>query len=423
MLTQRELTEKQARRNAILKEKEDILAKTKLHRENPTKEGNKELKTFITRSKELADELQKIDAELQADEVERGAQNIIIKKNKGGKENMNFENMTREEKRATTIYRDAFYKNIFKDVLQKQGVYKELSEDEKTIYRTVTDLNAESVEAGADVLLPLTTVNKIQSIMQDVGIIWDLIPNKTNFKGNVNLPIGSRTGEDPNADGVAQLKYTFTDLEIKQTAIIAEIKVQNLLLTNAIEDLENYLARESAKYLKEQLDFNVTTGNPVPGIFDGLLGVSVPEPYGAQVGDDPTYADIMATEGSMKTAYAKGARWLMNRKTYFNKFKTMTDPNGNLLASTIPFTQGNLASPMYLLDGVACDHSDDIPDNEFLLWNPNYYIVNVSKNITVSVNTSIYENKDQTAWYAKIYAGGRILFPEETVKYRIPTTV
>ena len=94
---------------------------------------------------------------------------------------------------------------------------------------------------------------------------------------------------------------------------------------------------------------------------------------------------------------------------------------GNLLASTIPFTQGNLASPMYLLDGVACDHSDDIPDNEFLLWNPNYYIVNVSKNITVSVNTSIYENKDQTAWYAKIYAGGRILFPAETVKHRIPT--
>ena len=420
MLKPNEIAEKKARREAILKEKDEIMQKTKLHRENPTKEGNEELKTFITRSKELADELQKIDAELQADEIERQSQKIIIKDKPKGGNQMNFENMTREQMRETTIYRDAFYKNLFKDVLQKQGIYKELSEDEKTIYRAVTDLNAESVAAGAEVLLPLTTVNKIQSIMQDVGIVWDLIPNKTNFKGNVNLPIGSRVGEAQNADGVAQLQYTFTDLEIKQTAIIAEIKVQNLLLTNAIEDLENYLARESAKYLKEQLDFNVIVGNAVPGLFDGLLAANAPEPYGAQVGDDPTYADIMETEGSMKTAYAKGARWLMNRKTYFTKFKTMTDPNGNLLASTIPFTQGGLASPMYLLDGIPCDHSDDIADGEFLLWNPNYYIVNVSKNITVSVNTSIYENKDQTAWYAKIYAGGRILFPTETVKYRIP---
>ena len=420
MLKPNEIAEKKARREAILKEKDEIMQKTKLHRENPTKEGNEELKTFITRSKELADELQKIDAELQADEIERQSQKIIIKDKPKGGNQMNFENMTREQMRETTIYRDAFYKNLFKDVLQKQGIYKELSEDEKTIYRAVTDLNAESVAAGAEVLLPLTTVNKMQSIMQDVGIVWDLIPNKTNFKGNVNLPIGSRVGEAQNADGVAQLQYTFTDLEIKQTAIIAEIKVQNLLLTNAIEDLENYLARESAKYLKEQLDFNVIVGNAVPGLFDGLLAANAPEPYGAQVGDDPTYADIMETEGSMKTAYAKGARWLMNRKTYFTKFKTMTDPNGNLLASTIPFTQGGLASPMYLLDGIPCDHSDDIADGEFLLWNPNYYIVNVSKNITVSVNTSIYENKDQTAWYAKIYAGGRILFPTETVKYRIP---
>lgn len=421
MLTNREITEKKARREAILQEKEEILQKTKIHRENPTKDGNEELKQLIVRSKELADELQKIDAELQADEVERQTQNIFIKKEKtGGNKNMNIENMTREEKRATTIYRDAFYKNLFRDVLRRQGVFKELTEDEKTIYRAVTDMDAESVTSGSEVLLPLTTVNKIQSLMADVGVVWDLIPNKTNFKGNVTIPIGSRVSQEINDDGVAQLKYKFTELEIKQTAIIAEIKVQNLLLTNAIEDLENYLARESAKYLKEQLDFNVILGSTEPGFFDGLIEAADAKTYGQQAGDDPTYADVMETEGSMKSAYAKGARWLMNRKTYFTKFRTMTDPNGNLLASTIPFTQGGLASPVYLLDGIPCDHSDDINDGEFILWNPNYYIANVSKNITVSVNTSIYENKDQTAWYAKIYAGGRILFPAETVKYRVP---
>src|SRR5690554_6280070 len=118
MLKQNEIAEKKARREAILKEKDKIMQKTKLHRENPTKEGNEEMKQFITRSKALADELQKIDAELQADEIERQSQKIIIKEKTKGGNQMNFENMTREQILGSTLYRDAFYKRLFKDKLK-----------------------------------------------------------------------------------------------------------------------------------------------------------------------------------------------------------------------------------------------------------------------------------------------------------------
>jgi len=413
-LTKREIAERKAKREAILKEKETILEKTKLHRESPTKEGNEELKTFITRSKELADELQKIDAELQAAEIERETKNIQIKENKGGKKDMTLDikNMTLKEALASEIYRDAFYKKLFREARKTiKRDDPEPTEPEDEILEHVTFLNAGSVESGAGYLLPTSSVNKIQSILTESGVVWNLLP-KMNLKGNVTIPIGARTGTTANEYGVAELKYEFTQLKIEQTAIVAEIKVQNLLLANAIEDLEDYFVRESAKHLKEQLDFKCLNGDG--DYFDSLLEAVEAETYAAT---GVTYADVMECEGSMKQAYAAGALWLMSRKTYFNNFKTMTDPNGNLLASTIAFTNGNAASTAHLLDGIRVEFSDDIPDGEFMLFNPTYFIANVSKNITIDVNTSIYQNKDQTAWYAKVYAGAKLLFPEEVIKY------
>ena len=200
LLTQREIIERKARREAILKEKEEILAKTKLHRENPTKEGNEELKTFITRSKELTDELQKINAELQTDEIRRETEKITIKKeiNEGGKINMDFENMTREQLLGSTIYRDAFYKTLFRKKMKA-----ELTENEKTILRTVDEINAGSISEGAEYLLPTTTANKIQSILSEQGKIWNLVA-KTNFKGNVEYPVGARGNPTFDVDEIGR---------------------------------------------------------------------------------------------------------------------------------------------------------------------------------------------------------------------------
>lgn len=408
-LTERELTEKKSRRDAIMKEKDDIMAKTKVHRENPTKESALELKAFITRSAELKTELDQLNIDIAAAEVERSMKDIQVVKSKGDELNMtDNKDLTL---RSSQLYRDAFYKKLFRDA----GQGFKLTEDEENVIRDVASLNGGSVKTGGDLLLPITTYNKIETILKDRGVIWNLLP-KTNFKGAVELPIGSRTGSTKDANGVSQLQYDFTTLTIKQDAIIAEIKVPNILLTNAIEDLENYLALESANYLLEQLDFKVLNGNGDK--FDSLLTAATPTHYG----DTLTYTHVLEAQGSMKQAYAKGAIWLMNRKTYFTKFRGMTDTQGNLIANTAQVAIGNSRSTQYLVDGIPAEFSDDFADGEFMFFNPFYYRVNVSKNITVNVNASIYENEDKTAWYAKVYAGGKVLFPEEVIKHYKPGT-
>ncbi|MHC1694623.1 MAG: phage major capsid protein [Eubacteriales bacterium] len=136
--------------------------------------------------------------------------------------------------------------------------------------RAITDMNGGSVTAGAEYLVPQTTLNEIQSVIVKYGPVYAAV-TKYKFNGDVTIPIGTADTPTNNANGTDTLKFTFTEVVINQQAIVAVIKVKNLLLKNSIAGLEKYLSMEIGKYIGQQQENYVLNGTLASSKFLGII--------------------------------------------------------------------------------------------------------------------------------------------------------
>lgn len=384
----REVTELEEKRNALkeeIKNKRDALA---------TEE--------ITAKTE---ELRTMNSEIDA--LNEKLKDAPVESQRGGLHTMKIKEINEENYRSSAKYRDAFFRSF---------VAGKVSQEDADIMaygkRAVTDMNGLSVTAGAEYLVPQTTLQQIQSIVTKYGQLYAAV-TKFNFNGDITIPIGTADAPTNEANGTDTLSFTFTEVAINQQAVIATVSVKNLLLKNSIAGLESYLAMEIGKYIGLQLENYVLNGNPATSKFQGIINA-----YGSAENYSTIDWELINTVlGALESPYGDNGTWIMNRKTFFTKFRSLTDSEGRPLISTLPVTQGQAGSAQYFIDGRPVIFSTRMANDAFIYGDLSQYIVNESQEIVIEADASAGFAADSTIWRGKVYSGGKVLFVANTFVY------
>lgn len=326
---------------------------------------------------------------------------------RGGLVNMkNFE-INEENFRSSEKYRDAFFRSF------ANGKVAEVDLDVMNLgKRAITDMNGLSVTSGAEYLVPQTTLQQIQSIIVKYGALYAAV-TKYNFNGDITIPIGTADAPTNNGDGTDTLTFTFTEVAINQQAVVATVSVKNLLLKNSIAGLESFLAMEIGKYIGLQLENYVLNGNPATSKFQGIINA-----YGASEKYSAIDWELINNVfGALESPYGDVGTWIMNRKTFFAKFRSLTDSEGRPLISTLPVTQGAAGSAQYFIDGRPVIFSTRMADDAFIYGDLSQYVVNESQEIVIEADSSAGFTADKTVWRGKVYSGGKVLFVSNAFVY------
>lgn len=397
-MTKKEIAELRRRKGELRTQRKELREKVKNHRGASTEE--------LT---EVADQLRQISEEI--DDIEDKLADAPSEDNHRGIMSTRGQEITEENYRSSAKYRDAFFRSF---------INRRVSEEDADILgmgkRSITDMNGGSISSGAEYLVPTTTLDVIKSVITKYGQVYAAI-TKYGFQGNVSIPIGTAGAPTVNAeDGTVSLNFSFTEVTLQQEAVVATIKIKNLLLKNSISALETYLATEMGKYLGTYLDNAVLNGDG--GTFTGILPSITAAPSAKQAYSKMDWDKLMDIESEVDSPYGDDAVFVMRRKTFFKRFRKMTDAAGLPIATTIPVITGN-GKTKFVLDGHDVIFTTAMAEDDILFGDLAQYVVNESQEITIessSVGDDVF-GKDQTMWRGKVYSGGKPLFAKTTFTY------
>jgi HK97 family phage major capsid protein len=170
------------------------------------------------------------------------------------------------------------------------------------------------------------------------------------------------------------------------------------------------------KYLGTYLDNAVLNGDS--GTFVGILPSIVAAPSAKQSYSEMDWDKLMDIEAEVDSPYGDDGVFVMRRKTFFKRFRKMTDASGLPIATTIPVITGN-GKTKFVLDGHDVIFTTAMVEDDILFGDLAQYVVNESQEITIessSVGDDVF-GKDMTMWRGKVYSGGKPLFPKTTFTY------
>lgn len=395
-LTQKQVAELKRKKGDLEQKRLALKEKVKNHRNM----SSDDVSATAEELRDLGEEIDDINAQLvDAPEPQT----------RGGFQSMRTNELTQENFRSSSQYRDAFFRSY---------INRNVSTDDEPIMdmgkRSITDMNGGSISSGAAFLVPQTTLDVIQTIIQKYGQVYAAV-TKYGFTGDVTLPIGTAGAVTTNDDGTVSLNFSFTEAKLSQSAIVATIKVKNLLLKNSISALETYLATEMGKYLGVYLDSAVINGDGAGGTFTGIVPAIKVAPSEEKNYAKMDWGILMDIEGDVDSPYGDEAVFIMRRKTFFNRFRKMTDAAGAPITTSIPVITGN-GKTQFVLDGHQVIFTSAMALDDILFGDIKQYVVNESQEIVIE-SSSVGDDtfgKDQTMWRGKVYSGGKPMFAKET---------
>lgn len=418
MLSQREKAEKLRDKEGLEVQREALKVQLEMHRdkgEGITAEELEQTKRDMATFTELNEKIRGLEEELKDapeanTEIGRNAQTMA-----SGMERAKITTESPE-------YRDAFYRRI-----QNRG---KASEADMTIlnegnaaFRAIVDMNGSGVYSGADYLLPATTMNKIEILKARYGRLYNAIP-KTNFTGTVRLPVGALHAATDETDGTVSLSYDFTQIEVSQDAMVANIPVKNVLLKNSVDALEDFLAKELVKYLYSLLDNAVLNGNPAVdnGSFSGLITAIAADvlanPDHAHTYKAMDWEQIVDVQAEIPEVYGENATWIMRRETFLREFKAIMDAEGRPIARMeFVVAPGGRGEKKYFIDGDPVIFCSAVAENAFLYGDLDTILVNESLGMVIEADTSPNFKADETVIRGKVYAGSKPVFPLDSFVY------
>lgn len=395
-LTQKEAAELRRQKGDLEQKRLALKEKCKNHRDMSTEDISKTADDM----RSLADQIDDINERLK--EAPEPEQRSLM--------NLKTNELTQENFRSSTQYRDAFFRSFI-----NRRVAAEDAEILNMGKRAITDMNGGSMTSGTEYLVPKTTLDVIKTIITKYGQVYAAI-TKYGFEGNVSIPIGTAGAPTNNGDGTVSLNFSFTEVSLVQEAVVATIKVKNLLLKNSISALETYLATEMAKYIGTYLDNAVINGDS--GSFTGILPSITAAPSAKKTYSAMAWDKLMDIEAEVDSPYGDDGIFVMRRKTFFNRFRKMTDASGAPITTTIPVITGN-GKTQFVLDGHRVIFTSAMAEDDILFGDLEQYVVNESQEITIeasSVGDDVF-GKDMTMWRGKVYSGGKPLFAKTTFTY------
>lgn len=280
------------------------------------------------------------------------------------------------------------------------------------ILHNTGDETTVSTDVGA--VIPKTILNRIVEQVESNGNILAKV-TRTHFKGGVAVPtsaakptaswVAERGDVDSFAKTTGSVTFSYYKLKVK---VAVSLIVDNVTL----EVFERTLADNISEAMTRALEDAIINGR----------GSSYNEPRGILIEDVPsgqtiqatgalTYADLVAAEAALPSAYENGAEWVMHKKTFFNQIIGMVDSNGHPIARVDHGLDGKveyriLGRIVNLTDHISSTIGSSYATLAFII-NLKDYMINTNMGVTVSRYTD--EDTDDKVTKAIMLADGKLI--------------
>lgn len=257
------------------------------------------------------------------------------------------ENSRREPEKKVS-YRAAFWK-----VMTGQ----ELSVEERAAYSTLSNANAVvPEELQADII---TRAREYAPILNEVTLL--------NVPGGVRFAVEGDTDEAKTHTELAVItaaKDSMIEVTLSAYEIAKLIQVSATVKNMAMPQFESWLTSQLAERIAMKLENLVFNGSGTSEA-QGILTVKT-------TADSKTITaeNIFALIGELKSGYARNAKFVMNRKTFFTKVLPLQDKAKNDLVVW--------DNSVYRILGFEVMWTDSLKDDVVLLGDFRKYVANLS---------------------------------------------
>ena len=296
---------------------------------------NEELRQLNDRIEDLKSQIEKAEAELRSNSVEK------IIENKGEIK------MDKKELELRAI--ENFIKN---------GVVEE-------------EVRATNTSAGNTAIQPTYIDNEIVRRLEEVAPVFAKARMFPSTAGELKIPREDAqnlwemgfVGEDAN---VPEKAFSFDTITLKQVRVGACVKVTQQLLNDAEIDIVSYVVDMLARRLGATLDRHAIVGTGTDDL-QGLATLTKATHKVEEVSATALNADVLLDAvHAMHPALLSGAEFYMNRKTY-NALSKLKDGDGYYILKLEKSVA--VEEPHYTVFGFRVNVTNDVPDNKVLFVN------------------------------------------------------
>ena len=296
---------------------------------------NEELRQLNDRIEDLKSQIEKAEAELRSNSVEK------IIENKGEIK------MDKKELELRAI--ENFIKN---------GVVEE-------------EVRATNTSAGNTAIQPTYIDNEIVRRLEEVAPVFAKARMFPSTAGELKIPREDAqnlwemgfVGEDAD---VPEKAFSFDTITLKQVRVGACVKVTQQLLNDAEIDIVSYVVDMLARRLGATLDRHAIVGTGTDDL-QGLATLTKATHKVEEVSATALNADVLLDAvHAMHPALLSGAEFYMNRKTY-NALSKLKDGDGYYILKLEKSVA--VEEPHYTVFGFRVNVTNDVPDNKVLFVN------------------------------------------------------
>lgn len=291
---------------------------------------------------------------------------------------MIFENMSRDEAIASPEYRNLFLKSL---------MGKPMNEVEKREY--------DAFNAGTGVAaVPAETANMIFDQMTKIAPMLSEI-TLMRVAGGLRFAVqNARIAAQVHVENAptAAAADTLSTITLTGFEFIKILSISATMSTMAVPAFESWLVKILAEDLAVVIDNEIINSpNTTGGIADGAWNEGVNQ-ITYVPGNGLSHANVMALIALLPAAFEPGAKFVMNKATFWTQFAAMEDANGN------PIINPDLAAPgKYMVRGFPVLIDDNVAANEAYLGDFKKVVGNLSQDIKIDksaeagfMNNSVY---------------------------------
>ena len=213
-------------------------------------------------------------------------------------------------------YRRAFLKTL---------LGQPLTEAEKREFTLVPDT------AGA--VVPTQTANMIFDQMTRIAPMLNEI-QLLRVPGNLRFAVqGARNAAQFHAENapVNPAADTLVTVTLSGFEFIKVIRISATIRTMSIDAFEQWITKVLGEDLAVAIDNEIINGGNVTGNIAAAQVWNAGVNY-VQYANNISYDDICDCIALLPSAFDAGAKWLMNKATFYQQIMKITDTNGNLIA-------------------------------------------------------------------------------------------
>nr|DAN33073.1 MAG TPA: major capsid protein [Caudoviricetes sp.] len=291
-----------------------------MNRLEQIKQRREELRTLLEDTTQVNLNLDEIETELRALEVEETEleRRTAILNNVPAATPVPAP-VAEQRAQGADVYDTVEYRNAFMQyVMNNTPIPTELRANENTL---TTDIGP---------VIPPTVLNKIVQKMESVGMVLPLVTN-TNFKSGLAIPtnnvmsvatwVSEGKGSDRQKATIGHVQFGHFKLQCR-VSISLETSVMAL---SAFENMiSNNVSKAMVKAIEDAIINGTGSGQPTGILKDATAGAKLDV-------KDIDFKTLVSAEAELPVEYEEGSVWVMTKKT-FMAIAGMVDKNGQPIA-------------------------------------------------------------------------------------------